>query len=255
MVFAEVGDQLSAHPSNNLTLEITGRSAHALAAEPPEKNLVMKAAQQLQLLTGIDSGAHIHLEKNLPVGGGVGGGSTDAAAALKALSQLWKLNVPQEMLHALALSLGADVPVCLNASATLVRGIGESLTPFPIPTLHAVLVNPGIHISTRDIFSRTIGGFRAALQPMPAAPTSHTELLSLLQATHNDLEPIACAIAPEINTVLSALRAEAGCQLARMSGSGSTCFGLFETSAQAAQAAQHISQNKTAWWAKATRLF
>lgn len=255
MVFAESGDTLAVHPSENLTLEITGRFAHALAAEPPEKNLVMKAAQQLQLLAGITSGAHIHLEKNLPIGGGIGGGSADAAAALKALCQLWRLTLPQEVLHALALSLGADVPVCLNASATLVRGIGESLTPFPIPTLHAVLVNPGIHVSTRDIFSRTAGSFRGNLQPAPAAPATQAELLSLLRATHNDLEPIACTLAPEITTVLEALRAEAGCQLARMSGSGSTCFGLFETAAQATQAAQRISQNKTAWWIQATRLF
>jgi 4-diphosphocytidyl-2-C-methyl-D-erythritol kinase len=255
MVFAEVGDRLTVRPSETLTLEITGRYAHTLAAEPPEKNLVMKAARHLQLLAGVDSGAHIHLEKNLPVGGGIGGGSTDAAAALKSLCRLWKLTLPQEVLHALALSLGADVPVCLNASATLVRGIGESLTPFPIPALHALLVNPGIHISTRDIFSRTTGGFRTSLQPTPVAPASHSELLSLLRATHNDLEPIASGIAPEINTVIEALHAEAGCSIARMSGSGSTCFGLFETAAQATQAATHLSQNKTAWWIQATRLF
>ena len=250
VVFADCADRLSLTPGETLALTVEGPRA-AQAGETAD-NLVLKAARALAaLLPGLTLGT-FYLEKNLPVAAGLGGGSSDAAAALRLIARANDLALDDPRLFEAARATGADVPVCIDPRPRVMRGIGELLSaPLALPPLDAVLVNPGVAVSTKLVF--------AALRPAPT-PTSPFDpgaagtladpaaLLAYLAAQPNDLETPAIGIAPVIADALAALRSLAGCRFARMSGSGATCFGLFASAAEAGVAAKILRAKQSKWW-------
>jgi 4-diphosphocytidyl-2-C-methyl-D-erythritol kinase len=253
VAFADVGDVVTAQPALALSLEIIGPFAGALQDDPSE-NLVWRAARALAERAGIEPKAALTLEKNLPVASGIGGGSSDAAAALKALGELWRLDLGERPFQGLAPSLGADVPVCLFGELAWVGGIGEAVAPAPaLPSCSVVLVNPGLGLATPAVFKARTGAFSEAAR-FDAAPADATALARLLETRRNDLTAPALELAPGIAQVLRALEAEPGALLARMSGSGATCFALFADEAAAQAAAQRLGAMHTGWWVAAGRL-
>ncbi len=233
-VFAGIGDVVRAAPDAVASLALAGPFAAALAQAPD--NLVLRAAR----LLGVS--ARLTLVKNLPVASGIGGGSADAAAALRLLSALSGVPIPDE----LALRLGADVPVCLAGRPARMQGIGETLGPAPrLPRCGLLLVNPGVALATPAVFAARRGDFSAPLE-LPDGWPDAAAMATDLARMSNDLEAPAMALAPVIGTVLALLRDLPGCLLARMSGSGATCFGLFATPAAAAAAAGGLPSG---WWA------
>lgn len=243
-VFPSIGDVVSAEAAATLTLRLTGRFGRALVAEPD--NLVLRAATALQQVAGVSDGAALSLEKNLPVASGIGGGSADAAATLRVLCRLWRITPDAAALHAIAIGLGADVPVCLDQRTTRMQGVGEILSPAPeMPNVGIVLVNPGMAVATPAVFRARAGGFRTKVE-LPATWTDNATLVAWLGTTSNDLEPAAVGLCPPIASVLAGLLAIEGCLLARMSGSGATCFGLFESPSAAAVAAAMLA--RPGWW-------
>ena len=249
VAFADAGDELSFAPAATLRLAITGPMAAGLPAD--ETNLVLRAARALAARAGVAAGAAIALDKRLPVAGGIGGGSADAAAALRGLCRLWGVRLDSAELMGLALGLGADVPVCLLGRPARMRGIGERLDPVPaLPPLDLVLVNPGRPLATAAVFR---GLWPADRAPRPALPGEPAALLEALRGSRNDLEPPARAVLPAIGDVLEALASAPGCRLARMSGSGPTCFGIFAAAADADAAAATIAVRRPDWWVTACR--
>lgn len=258
VAFADVQDEVAAVPADRLTLTIDGPFADALT--DAGDNLVLGAARALAKAADRPSpGAALALTKRLPVASGIGGGSADAAATLKALTRMWGIDLPADRLAALALDLGADVPVCLVGRATFMGGIGETLEPVTLPPVPAVLVNPGVAVSTGAVF-RSLD-----MPPPPAPPTltrfpgppptdAHGLAAWLTAETRNDLAAPAIAQQPVIAEVLDALARRQGCLLARMSGSGATCFGLFTDTRAASAAAQAITGAHSTWWVTATAL-
>ncbi|MCB8883346.1 4-(cytidine 5'-diphospho)-2-C-methyl-D-erythritol kinase [Acidisoma cellulosilytica] len=248
VVFADVGDRLSVAPGDGLSLAVTGPFGGPLAAEPD--NLVLRAGRLLAEAAGVAPNAALVLEKNLPIASGIGGGSADAAAALRLLSDFWGVALDAAMLQAIALKLGADVPVCLGCAALRMAGIGEVLSPVPVlPPLGLVLANPGLPCPTPAIFrARAAAG--AGFSPADGVPeqgfSAPADFARALAASGNDLEDAAIAVQPAIGTVLATLRTVPDLLLARMSGSGATCFGLFPTTAVAAQAA--AAMRRDGWW-------
>ena len=242
VVFAGVGDQITADPAaKGLSLSITGAQAANLPVSPD--NLVLRAARAF----GADLGAGLTLEKRLPVASGIGGGSADAAATLRALAALWGLPLPAP---AEVTALGADVPVCLAGRPCRMQGIGDWLEPLsaPLPKARLVLVNPGIALSTPLVFKALEKRDNA---PMPAdIPLFSTieALVDFLKAGRNDLEAAAISVAPRIGQVLDSLASEPGCLLARMSGSGATCFGLFAEADHSGRAAAKLQAAHPDWW-------
>jgi 4-diphosphocytidyl-2-C-methyl-D-erythritol kinase len=247
VAFADVGDALSFEPADALSLAIDGPFASALQSEPD--NLVLKAARALAAHAGIEPHAKITLIKNLPIASGIGGGSADAAAALRGLCDLWNLSPSRADLNEIALSLGSDVPVCLVTKSAWMTGRGEHLAPISLPRVSMVLVNPGISISTAEVFAN-LHSRSGVGTPKPGAIHSVDELIAYLKSTTNDLETSARAIAPIIEEALTALL-NCGALLARMSGSGATCFGIFEDDAKASAAANIIAKSHLDWWVKA----
>lgn len=248
-VFPAVGDTLRlADPSAALSLELAGPFGGALAGEGD--NLVLRAARALAGAAGVAPRGRLVLEKVLPVASGIGGGSADAAAALRLLARAWGVALPGEALAALALGLGADVPVCLASRAVRMGGVGEVLTPAPaLPSFGMVLVNPGVAVSTPAVFRARAGGFSLPADLPPAWPDV-VALAADLARLGNDLEAPAMALAPAIGAVLAALRGLPGCRLARMSGSGATCFALFAdaAAADAAAALLRAAPEARGWW-------
>lgn len=244
VAFADFGDRIVVQAAQTLTLTVAGPMGMGLAAGAD--NLVMRAAQVISL----GQGAAITLEKHLPVASGIGGGSADAAAALEALAELWDCPMP---VAEDVLALGADVPVCLAAKPARMAGIGEVITPVTLPPVHVVLVNPGFALATADVFKALTGHDNPGLpafEPWPDAAA----LAQYLQTCRNDLEPAARALAPEVGTVVAELWATSGCLIARMSGSGATCFGLYATAAEAASAAEALALVHAEWWVRAGAL-
>jgi len=250
VVFGPAADAVSARPAAALSLTVAGPQAAALVAEAD--NLVLRAARALAEAAGIPAHAALHLDKHLPVASGIGGGSADAAAALRALDRLWSLDLGEARLAAIGATLGADIPVCIGARPARMAGIGEVLSAAPaLPECGMLLVNPGVALATPAVFRARTGGF----SPPAALPASWPDAAGLardLAALRNDLEAPAVALCPPVATVLAALRAEPGCLLARMSGSGATCFGLFAEAAGAARAAAALP---AAWWRAAGGLY
>jgi 4-diphosphocytidyl-2-C-methyl-D-erythritol kinase len=256
VVFADFGDRLTFTPGSAPSLKVSGVTA--TQAGDGADNLVLKAARALaERKPGLALGA-FHLEKNLPVAAGLGGGSSDAAAALRLIAQANALPHDDAALYDAARVTGADVPVCVDPRPRVMRGIGEQLSaPLSLPPLPAVLVNPGVAVATKLVF----GGLK--LRDRPAAPldlaamtklASRDQLLQMLRTQPNDLEAPAIAIAPVIADVITALRALQGCEFARMSGSGATCFGLFASAAEADAAAKVLRAKNPNWWTQACTL-
>jgi 4-diphosphocytidyl-2-C-methyl-D-erythritol kinase len=240
-VFPAVGDRLSLEAAGALTLGISGRFGASLSAETD--NLVLRAARLLASEAGVSASARLILEKNLPVASGIGGGSADAAAALRLLARYWNISAP---LQGIALALGADVPVCLTRRPVRMAGIGEGLSPAPkLPVFGMVLVNPGVPVATADVFRARRKDFSPAAS-LPDAWPDAAAMAAGLSELRNDLEDAAIALAPGIAAALAALRALPGVLLARMSGSGATCFAIFGTSAEASHAAASIRH--AGWW-------
>ena len=238
-VFPGAGDLLHAAPASTLCLEVGGPYGAGLDGGPD--NLVMRAARAL----GGGRGARMRLDKRLPVASGIGGGSADAAAALRLLARLWSLDLPPARLLALALALGTDVPVCVNSQPARMSGIGDALSLAPaLPPCGMVLANPGKAVSTPEVFRARSGAFSPAPH-LPNAWPDAAAMAATLVSLHNDLEPPAIALCPPIADVLAWLRAQPGCLLARMSGSGATCYGLFPAAAAAEAAARTAPAS---WW-------
>lgn len=250
VVFANVGDRLSISSSDDLTLEHTGPFGDALP--DPADNLIIRAAQSLQDAHGISAGAHLTLTKTLPVASGIGGGSADAAAAIRGLCRLWGVDASSPTVADLALSLGADVPVCLRDQSTIMRGIGENFIDVNnVPPLHAILVNPGVGVSTPTVFKARTGDFTAPTDWESDIATPPV-LIERLSHRRNDLESPAISLTPVIADVLSALNDLDNIQLARMSGSGATCFALFDDADAAQAGATQLKRDYPAWWTAAT---
>jgi 4-diphosphocytidyl-2-C-methyl-D-erythritol kinase len=248
VAFAGVGDALTFAPGDALTLTVSGPTAPAVGDSAD--NLVLKAAHALaERIAGLTLG-RFALSKRLPVAAGLGGGSADAAAALRLLAQANGIARDDPRLMQAAQATGADVPVCLDPRPRLMRGVGDVLSaPLDLPRLFAVLINPGVAVSTREVF--------AALNLPPAQPgppPTPSALLAEIESGRNDLELPALELEPVIADVLSVINKLPGCRLARMSGSGASCFGLFETNAAATAAARTVRVGYPQWWVRATVL-
>jgi 4-diphosphocytidyl-2-C-methyl-D-erythritol kinase len=256
VAFAGIGDALSFAPGGALALNVRGPSAAQAGATAD--NLVLKAARALaDRLPTVGAGT-FDLEKRLPVAAGLGGGSADAAAALRLLARTNKLAPDDPLLYAAARATGADVPVCLEPGTRLMRGIGEVLFgPFTLPPLQGVLVNPGVALETKAVFAR----WKPLATPLvPAdltvltAMSKRDQLVRFLLSQANDLESAAIALAPIVADVLLALSSQPRCELARMSGSGATCFAVFASAVDAIKAAEAIHAEYPTWWVRATAL-
>lgn len=253
VAFADVGDELAFEPASALSLTVKGPFAAALTAD--EDNLVLRAARGVARIAGRDLPRNITLTKNLPVASGIGGGSSDAAATLRALLLQW--DSEQISLGAfveLAEELGSDVPVCFFGHSSWMAGRGDELARTELPPLHAVLVNPGVSVSTRDVFEGLSARTGLGAGEWPERFDTAASLFTFLETTKNDLEAPAQALAPAIGTALDTLRGQSGLRLARMSGSGATCFGLFESDAAAKTASASIAASHRGWWVKAAQL-
>ncbi len=259
VAFADFGDRLGLTPGGALALKVSGPRAAQAAAGPD--NLVLKAARALaDSIPGLILGT-FDLDKRLPVAAGIGGGSADAGAALRLLAKANGLALDDPRLHAAARATGADVPVCLDPRVRIMRGIGEILSaPIAVPPLPAVLVNPGVAVPTKAVFTGWQadgeGGTPSApLDPIMLSKAGDADqLVHRLALATNDLEKPAIALAPVIADVLALLRAQRGCALARMSGSGATCFGLFASDPAAEGAAAALAAKHPEWWVKAVSL-
>jgi len=244
VAFADFGDVVTVEPAPSLSLSISGPMAAGLSAGPD--NLVLKAAQIL----GSRLGAAITLEKRLPIASGIGGGSADAAATMQALGALWGCALPDA---GQVLALGADVPVCLAGQSCRMAGIGDQISPIALPPAHLVLVNPGVGLSTAAVFGALLRRDNPPLPPAAPMPDA-AALAAYLGHCRNDLEAPALSVVPEIGAVLAALQGQTGCLLARMSGSGATCFGLFASASAAEGAASALRAQSGAWWVQATTM-
>jgi 4-diphosphocytidyl-2-C-methyl-D-erythritol kinase len=252
VAFAGVHDTVVAENANALTLAVEGPFAAALSAEAD--NLVLRAARALADAAGVRPWAALRLVKRLPVAAGLGGGSADAAAALLAAAELWRVAPKPGALARLAVKLGADVPVCLEGRAAQVGGIGEKVEPAPpLPRAPLVLVNPLVPLPTPAVFKARGGPFSKPA-PLAAAPRDARDLAEALAARRNDLTDAALGIVPAIRDVLAALEAQPGCLLARMSGSGATCFALFARDDAARAAAAALRAAMPGWWVEASEL-
>ena len=257
VAFAATSDRLVFEPDYPLALNVI--ESAAASCGPDADNLVLKAAHALAArVQGLRLG-RFRLDKRLPVAAGLGGGSADAAAALRLLARINDIALDDPRLYDAACAIGADVPMCLDPRPRHVSGIGDVLSePIALPPVPAVLVNPGVPVPTKDVFAR--------LRIDRLAPRAHAPfksprdlvdaaaLLAVLADGRNDLEEPAIAIAPVISEVLAALRALPGCGLARMSGSGATCFGLFDAKSAAARAAEALDTAHRGWWVRETSL-
>lgn len=249
VAFTDLADEIEVAPGSGLTLEIEGPRAASLEGDPD--NLVLKAARLLADRAGVSPRAAIRLTKRIPVAAGLGGGSADAAATLLALVELWRVAMPPEELFDLAASLGADVPMCLAGRPALASGIGERLAPAPaLPACAILLVNPGIALPTPAVFAARRGSFSTA-RPMGDGWRDLGALAEDLGRRGNDLAAAAISLHPEIAGVLDCLRRSDGVVHVAMSGSGATCFGLYETIDDAQRAASRLPG---AWWRHAGHL-
>src|SRR6195952_763184 len=261
VAFADCADRLSLTPGSELHLKTTGPMAQACGAAAD--NLVFKSAQLLgERVPGLKFGEFI-LDKALPVAAGIGGGSADAAAALRLLARLNGLALDDARLVEVARLIGADVPVCLASRACVMTGVGATLQPLSLPIMPCVMVNPRVPVATRDVFNalglrngQLLVGATDVLRgtAWPEAGASVEDWVEVLAASSNDLEAPATRIQPIIGDVISALSSSNGAWLTRMSGSGATCFAIYENTADAGRAAEKIRQGHPEWWVHAGTL-
>jgi len=248
VTFTAHGDRLSFISADRHGFTLGGRFAADIGGEP-DNNLVLRARDLLRQAAFAQGGhapaVSIHLEKNLPIASGIGGGSADAAAALRGLQRFWNVRVPADQLAALALQLGADVPMCLESRPLIARGIGEEIERIALPRLYLVLANPLKAVSTPQIFRLLT---EKNNRPLDLAAG---DWMAAIAANRNDLEPPARSLTPEIAEI-SALLAESGARLVRMSGSGATCFGIFPSLQAAETAARQLHSQRPDWYFQAT---
>jgi 4-diphosphocytidyl-2-C-methyl-D-erythritol kinase len=261
VAFADCADRLTLTPGSELSLQMSGPLAQACGET--SDNLVLKATRLLgERVPGLKSGSFT-LDKVLPVAAGIGGGSADAAAALRLLAKLNGLSLDDERLREVAIETGADVPVCLASRACDMTGVGETLTPLSLPIMPCVMVNPCVPVATKDVFSAlglrngellvgVTDVFRGT--DWPEAGASVEDWVEVLAASTNDLEAPAMRIQPVIGEVIAALNATNGAWLARMSGSGATCFAIYENTADSGRAAEKIRRDHPTWWVHAGTL-
>ncbi|MFN4167121.1 MAG: 4-(cytidine 5'-diphospho)-2-C-methyl-D-erythritol kinase [Pannonibacter phragmitetus] len=252
-LFAETGDRLSLQAAASSSFTVSGPFAAALdGGGPADSNLVLRAIAALQKASGQSLPPFaVHLEKNLPVASGVGGGSADAAAALRLVLEATGLVVPADALQSIALDLGADVPVCLAGRPARMSGIGETLSPLPpLPRCGLVLVNPGVAVSTPAVFRALECRDNPPLPALPGEFSSRENLICWLKETRNDMQAAAIGLSPVIADVLAALEAHPAAEFCRMSGSGATCFALCAPEA-AAGLADALRAQHPGWWVEA----
>lgn len=250
IVFTRFGDRLAARPAGTNSFSVSGVFRQGIPTD--DANLVLRARNLLrQVAAPAAPPVGIVLEKNLPASSGIGGGSSDAAAAIKALCREWHVDSRSEAVRGVAATLGADVPMCLAARPLVAKGIGHDLAALPFfPSLPVVLVNPGVSVSTPSVFSRLAGRDNPPMPPLPRFVDA-ADVVGWLAATRNDLEESARTLAPEVGTARAALDG-AGAGFSRMSGSGATCFGIFASAAGAAEAAERIRREHAGWFVEAT---
>lgn len=256
VVFPDVGDELTFEPSRDLGLVVTGSHKSELDALDPKDNLVARAAEFLKKEFEVRQGACITLKKELPIASGIGGGSADAAAAIRGLIRLWSLPAEEKRLQEIALGLGADVPVCLESGSAIMSGVGEIIEPvLTLPPFWLVLVNCDRKVSTSAVFqSLDLPEPNKAPNLTPGKFSSFSSLIELLVAGGNDLQEAAITLEPDIQVCLDVLSACDGIALARMSGSGATCFGIFENEGDARRAAETLTSRHPDWWVRAAKV-
>lgn len=250
VTFTAFGDRIGLSPAAQDRLTLSGRFGDGLAGDAD--NLVTRARDRLRAALaetgGVAPPVHIHLEKNLPIASGIGGGSADAAATLRGLLTLWQADVPKATLDAIAISLGADVPMCLASRPLVARGVGEEITPVPMPSLPMLLANPLVGVSTPAVFKALASKHNPPLV-LDVAPADWPTAIRDLR---NDLEPPARALCPAIVAISESIAAN-GATLVRMSGSGATCFALYPSDEAAETAAAALLRQHPAWFFTATR--
>jgi 4-diphosphocytidyl-2-C-methyl-D-erythritol kinase len=250
VAFPDVGDRVVAEPAAVFSLEVSGPEACSLTSAGDD-NLVLRAARLFAAEARIAAGAALQLDKHLPVAAGIGGGSSDAAATLRALRALWHVSVDDRTLQTLAAGIGADVPACIRGRAVWVGGIGERIEPAPaLPNAGILLANPRRQLPTAAVFAARSGPFcdPGRFEPMPADAAG---LAQTLMRRRNDLTEAAIGLVPEIGTVLARLATLPGAMLARMSGSGATCFALFGDRREAERAREMLAAAEPLWWCAA----
>ena len=253
IVFPDIGDNLTAESAPDLSLEIVGPEAASLAGRHGD-NLVLRAARLLAAHTATTAGAGLRLQKNLPVAAGIGGGSSDAAAAMRVLTALWGLSLGEPALCDLAVRLGADLPACLHANPVWVGGVGERVEPaVGLPQAGILLANPRIELPTAAVFAARSDPFGEPSRFSPI-PKDALGLAQALMSRRNDLTGAAIGLVPEIGAVLAGLERLPGALIARMSGSGPTCFALFRDRAAAERACGALSASEPGWWCAAGAL-
>ena len=261
VAFADCADRLTLSPGSNSDLKMSGPLAQACGET--SDNLVLKAARLLAERVPDMKAGSFSLDKALPVAAGIGGGSADAAAALRLLSQLNGLALDDPRIIEVAQLTGADVPVCVNSLGCVMTGVGETLQPLSLPTMPCVMVNPGVPVATKDVFKALglrngellVGATDVLLQDhWPDAKASLEDWVEALAASSNDLEAPAMRVQPVIGAVIAALNATNGAWLARMSGSGATCFAIYENTAEAGRAAEKLRRDHPGWWVHAGTL-
>lgn len=242
----DLHDTVTVEKSDKLQFAATGLVPRGAEGE---NNLAVKAAMAMAKHAGVEPHVRIRLEKTIPAGAGLGGGSADAAATVKALEQLWDYPLGAEDRQSLLLSLGADVPVCYHARPCRFEGVGEIISAVPtLPRFSLLLVWPDIHTSTKDVFEKRSPGYRDTRSIMPHAFSDVQDMIRFLQTTGNDLQEAAETISPAIRAARLFLEMKNGCLLTRMSGSGSCIFGVFEDRALCADAQAQIHAKFPAWW-------
>lgn len=252
VAFARCADRLALEVGRPLGLDVTGPTA--VEAGDVAQNLVIKAATALAMRVGSLKLGHFRLDKRLPVAAGIGGGSADAAAALRLLAHVNALAPDDPRLVEAARAAGADVPVCLASTACIMRGTGDVLTPIALPRMTALLVNPRRPVATANVFA-ALGLAEGTRRSDPEdAPVSPSAWVGAIRAGVNDLQGPALRLEPAIGEVLAALQATDGCIVARMSGSGATCFALYEKATDALHAAHALRHVEPSWWVRATAL-
>lgn len=249
VAFTSFGDQLAVEADNLLSLVVEGEFAKEAGSDD---NLVLRAARALQKTCKITQGARITLTKNIPVGAGLGGGSADAAATLKLLGKFWAVIPSHDQLHQIAVSLGADVPMCLANQPLIARGIGDEITLLkePLPELYAVLVYPRVHLSTPDVYKRY--QHERDIPPSVVMPAKTDLFLDSLKSTRNQLQRAAISLSPEVAEVLLALEGYPQAKLVRMCGSGSSCFALCDNADSTVSLLKDMRKRYPDWWIEAT---
>jgi len=251
ITFTDFGDEITIIPADEFKFSFDSTMANL---PHDENNLVICAAKTLADALNKSLNCHIHLTKNIPIGAGLGGGSSDAAATIKGLLQFWNTQIDDETLAPLLLNLGADVPCCYYNAPCYIEKTGEDITPIvTLPTLYGALIYPNEHCSTQDIFEQYDANYSSKIK-RPTSFENEDDLITFLLLQRNDLTQAAIKNIPSIKDIIAAIEKQNGHLLSRMSGSGSACFGIFKTKEQSLQAVQHILSENKNWWGQAVTI-